>query len=216
MENVKHAIIIMAGIGSRLGLETTKGLVKVGEKRIVDYHLDRLKDVEDVRIVVGFQKEKVIEHVKKTRENVKFYINKDFKSTSTSYSVSLANKDLNDPYLLIIGDVLFNKEDFQNFILSCKDETLVGITPAKSEEAIFAELNNDNKVINFQRETPLEYEFAGITYVTEDISITENDNYVVDALGKSLPLKSHIIESYEIDTLADLELAKNNLDKLGL
>lgn len=216
MENVEHAIIIMAGIGSRLGLDTTKGLVKVGEKKIVDYHLDRLKDVPDVRIVVGFQKEKVKEHVKKVRDDVKFITNHDFRNTSTSYSVSLANKDLDEPYLLIIGDVLFNKTDFENFIVNCKNESLVGITPSKTEDAIFAELNDDNRVINFQREYPLDYEYAGITYVTNDVKITENDNYVVDALGKSLPLKTIFIESYEIDTKADLELAKKNLHKLEL
>ena len=216
MENVKHAIIIMAGIGSRLGLDTTKGLVKVGEKRIVDYHLDRLKNVPDLRIVVGFQKEKVKEHVKKIRDDVKFVTNPDFRNTSTSYSVSLANKDLDEPYLLIIGDIVFNKEDFENFISNCKNNSLVGITKSKTEDAIFAELNDENMVTKFQRDYPTDYEYAGITYVNNDVSITENDNYVVDALGKSLPLETISIESYEIDTKADLELAKKNLHKLGL
>lgn len=216
MENIKHAIIIMAGVGSRLGLNTAKGLVKIGEKRIVDYNLDRLKYVPDVRIVVGFQENKVKKHVRSIRKDVKFFTNHDFRNTSTSYSVSLANKDLEEPYILIIGDVLFNKIDFENFMEHCHDEPLIGITPSKTEDAIFAELNYEGMVTHFQRKIKSDYEYAGITYVTDEIRITENDNYVVDALEKSLPLNSISIESYEIDTKADLKLAQDNLHKLYL
>ena len=48
MSPIKHAIVSAAGIGSRLGLNTPKCLVRVGGLRIIDYQLELLRDVEDV------------------------------------------------------------------------------------------------------------------------------------------------------------------------
>ncbi|KZX12823.1 NTP transferase domain-containing protein [Methanobrevibacter curvatus] len=216
MQSIKHAVIIMAGVGSRLGFNTTKGLVKVGDKRIIDYHLDRLKDIQDIRIVVGFQEEKVIEHVKKVREDITFIRNPDFRTTSTAYSVYLAVKDLKEPYLLILGDIIFNKNDFEKFIEKCNNESLIGVTKAKTEDTIFATIDESkNMVQDFQRNIKSNYEFGGILYL-KDILISENDGYIFEALKKYLPLKCHIVDAYEIDTKNDLELAIKNLHKLGI
>jgi len=216
MQCIKHAIISMAGLGSRLGFNMTKGLLKVGEKRIIDYQLELLEDIPDVRIVIGFQEYKVMAHVKNIREDVTFVRNPDFRNTSNSYSIYLASKDLKDPYLIIDGDLLINKTDFQNFIKECSNESVIGITPTKTEEAVFVSINKYKHLINnFQRNPKLEYEWTGLAYLN-DIFIHKNQGYVYRELEKNLPLKYHILECFEIDTEADFDLAMNNLDKLGL
>ena len=56
-------IIGCAGMGNRLGLGTTKALVEVEGKPLIIRHLEQLKDEDDVRIVVGYQAEKVIQYI---------------------------------------------------------------------------------------------------------------------------------------------------------
>ena len=216
MNNIKHAIIITAGLGSRLGFNIPKSLVKVGNKKIIDYHLELLKDVPDVRIVVGYKEEKVKKHVKKIRENVTFITNQDYANTSNAYSVSLAAENIKEPYLLVIGDIIFNKNDFKKFVDNCDSESIVGLTISKSEDAVFTDVDEDSMTIKkFQRNSKLDYETAGIFYFN-GIPITKEDGYVFEALKKYLPIKYMVVRSYEVDTPVDLELVINNLHELEL
>jgi len=49
--------------------------VQVDGHTLIDYQLDLLRDVPDVRIVVGFKEEEVIEHVRKKRPDAVFVRN---------------------------------------------------------------------------------------------------------------------------------------------
>lgn len=216
MEVVKHTIILAAGLGSRLGLNTPKCLVEIGGKAIIDYNLELLKDIPNIYMVVGYEKEKVMEHVKKIREDVVFIENPDFRTTSNTYSLYLGLKYVKSPYLLLFGDVIFNKNDFRTFINKCDNGTLVGLTLSKSEEAVFADVEENIEMIkNFQRQPSTNYEIAGIFYF-KDLEITKNDGYVFEVLNKNLPLKYYLLRSYEIDTKNDLKIAAKNLNKLEL
>ena len=216
MQCIKHAIISMAGLGSRLGFNTTKGLVKVGEKRIIDYQLELLDNVEDIRIVVGFKEKEVMKHVRKIRDDVTFVRNPNFRTTSNSYSIYLASKDLKDPYLIIDGDIIINKKDFKSFLKNCNDETIIGVTPSKTEEAVFVSIDDEtNTIRSFQRSPQLHYEWTGIAYLN-NILIPKDQGYVYKELEKHFPLNYFVLDCYEIDTEADLELAINNLHTIDL
>ena len=60
MQVSRTVIISCAGMGNRLGLGTTKALVEVEGKPLIMHHLEKLKDESDIRVVVGYQAEKVI------------------------------------------------------------------------------------------------------------------------------------------------------------
>ena len=64
MSSIKHAIISAAGMGTRLGLNAPKCLLQFNGISIIQHQLDLLKDIEDVRIVVGFMEESVVKTVK--------------------------------------------------------------------------------------------------------------------------------------------------------
>jgi len=216
MQHIKHAIISMAGLGARLGFNTTKGLIKLGDKRIIDYQLELLEDIPDIRIVIGFKEFDVMNHVRKIRDDVTFVRNPDFRTTSNSYSIHLASKDLKNPYLIIDGDILINKNHFHEFLSICNNESIVGLTKSKTEEAVFVSIDEEKRIINkFQRSPKLEFEWTGIAYLN-NIFIGKNQGYVYKELEKNLPLKYHILDCYEIDTESDFYLAKKNLDKLNL
>ncbi len=63
----KTIVISCAGMGTRLGIGTTKALVSVDGKPLIIRQLELLGDYDDIRIVVGYQMEKVIETVPERR-----------------------------------------------------------------------------------------------------------------------------------------------------
>lgn len=72
MSSVKSVVISCAGIGSRLGLGLTKALVQINGRSLISWQLELFKDVEDIRIVIGFQANDIIEEVRKHRQDVIF------------------------------------------------------------------------------------------------------------------------------------------------
>ena len=104
MDFSRTVVISCAGMGNRLGLGTTKALVEVDGKPLIIRHLEMLKDESDIRVVVGYQAEQVINVVKKYRRDVLFVFNHNYRMTGTGASVALAAKCANK-YLLTNGAI---------------------------------------------------------------------------------------------------------------
>ena len=74
-------VICCAGMGTRLGIGTTKALVKIAGKSIIQRQLEMLDEYDDIRVAVGYQAEKVIKEVKHIRKDVMFAFNNDYRKT---------------------------------------------------------------------------------------------------------------------------------------
>ena len=215
MVKINHAVICAAGLGSRLGKNLPKALVDITEnKKINDYQLNLVEDIDLVSIVVGYKCEKVVEYIKDKREDLRIIHNPGFRDNSTSFSIHLATKDVPGPYVSLDGDLLINKDEFINFINSFKGNTLIGITPKKTEDGVYVNLNENNEVISFQRNPMTDFEWANIACIAEPIVLDKDADYVYPQFEDHLPLKSFVIENlYEVDTPNDLKLALSNIDK---
>ena len=121
MSTAKSVILSCAGIGSRLGLGKTKVLIDINGKPLIYYHLQLFKNVKDLRIVVGFQANEVIQEVLKYRKDVVFVYNHDYFGTKTGASFYLGAKDGNDYAIEYDGDLLVHPDDF-NRIYDMDDE----------------------------------------------------------------------------------------------
>ncbi|MDR0659924.1 MAG: NTP transferase domain-containing protein [Prevotellaceae bacterium] len=215
MQNDKHAIISAAGLGSRLGLNIPKCLIEINGKTLIEYQLELLKKVEDIRIIVGFMEHKVIDLVRKIRDDVVFVRNPDYKTTSNAFSVHLGTHDLKYPFIIIDGDLLIEKASFDTFLEKCNgEESVIGITQAKTEDAVFVTINEPSgKITKFHRTPRGNYEWTGIAYL-KNIPIKADGKYVFTEIVPFLPLAYHNIVCYEIDTPEDLDLAINNFDSI--
>ncbi|HOB54411.1 MAG TPA: NTP transferase domain-containing protein [Acidobacteriota bacterium] len=206
MSHVKHAIISAAGLGSRLGLDMPKCLLQINHKPIIEYQLELLRTVEDVRVVVGFLEDQVIDTIKRLRRDVVFIRNPLYRTTSTSYSLHLATKDLQDSFLIIDGDLLINPKSFETFLQRCNGQaSIIGITRAKTEDAVFVEVQNQ-QIVRFHRRPQTDYEWCGVAFL-KDLPINKDLIYIYEELEKRCPLDCHEIECYEIDTPADYQQA---------
>lgn len=211
MSCVRHAIISCAGLGSRLGLNSAKCLVNVGGKRIIDYILPLVEDIDDLRIVVGFQEAEVMEYVSKIRSDAVFVRNPCFASTSNCFSVNLGSHDLREPFMIIDGDMIIEPSSFRRFLLAAeRGESLVGVARSKTDEAVFVALDELGCVRKFQRSPRLPLEWCGIAYLA-GIQIERTSKFVFDEIAKYLPLKSQELECVEIDTPDDLRMAQKEV-----
>lgn len=211
---VKNAVICAAGLGSRLGLDTPKCLVKLGKHRLIYYLLDILKEVENIRLVVGFKEEEVIEYVKNIREDVVFVRNPDYSSTTNSYSLHLGSYDLKEPFVTIDGDMIIDPENFKLFVDAIDvNEDLIGLTKAKTEDAVFAKIDENNFITEFSREPISKYEWSGIAYFA-NFKVRKDGQYVYQEIEPYLPMKSVLMECWEIDTPGDLDLVVNEVSHI--
>lgn len=215
MSTVKHAVISAAGIGSRLGMNMPKCLVPVAGRRIIDYQLELLRQVEDVRVVVGFMEELVIEHVKSVRSDVIFVRNPDYARTSTIQSIHLATRYLDEPFLALDGDVVIERESFEKFLeLGSTCVPLIGIAEASTEDAVFVKVREGSggrfEVEAFQRKPATPFEWTGIAFL--DNSFVPNENrFMYSVLEERLPLPAARLRCIEVDTPADLSRANQLL-----
>lgn len=215
MQNVKHAIISAAESGSRLGLNIPKCLIAINGKPLIEYQLELLKDIEDVRVVVGFMEHRVMDCVRKIRKDVVFVRNPYYKTTFGAFSLQLGTKHLTEPFIIIDGDLLIEKASFDSFLQKCNgNESIVGITKAKTEDAIFVSIDKrEGRVTRFHREAREEYAWAGIAYL-KSIPIQAAEEYVFTEIQKHLPLPYHNITCFEIDTPDDLNLAISSFNSI--
>ena len=195
-------IICCAGMGTRLGIGTTKALVRVNGKTIINRLLEKLDAVKDVRIVVGYQAEKVIEEVNKCRKDIMFAFNNDYKTTGVADSLRKGNVGSNKYVVYFDGDVLIDQDSI-NKILSYDGEC-VAVNNTSSDEPVLITLDDNENVIAFLEGS--KYSWPGIAKI-ENQKLTAPGRNVYDVLSGYLPLKAIYVNACEIDTQDDYERA---------
>jgi choline kinase len=113
------AVILAAGQGTRIRSvhgEHPKCLIEVDNTTILDHQLDALSmvGINDVAIVVGYEKEQIIAHVNARTllsPRIRFIENPAFAITNNIYSLWLALDWLGgDSFIVLNADVIFNPE----------------------------------------------------------------------------------------------------------
>ena len=113
------AVILAAGQGTRIRSvhgEHPKCLIEVDNATILDHQLDALSmvGINDVAIVVGYEKEQIIAHVNARtllRPRIRFIESPAFAITNNIYSLWLALDWLRgDSFIVLNADVIFNPE----------------------------------------------------------------------------------------------------------
>lgn len=198
-------IISCAGMGTRLGIGTTKALVDVNGKPLIIHQLEQLKDYDDVRIVVGYQAEKVIEVVKSYRKDVCFVFNYDYKTTGTAASFSKGLLGAKEFVVAFDGDLLVRPDDLDHF-LQYDGECIGGCIPT-TDNPVLMSLNDKHQVVEFSREKGT-LEWTGLAKIKKE-RLTPGDKHVYMMFEPLMPIDVLTINTKEIDTQNDYENAVN-------
>lgn len=211
----RHVVITAAGIGSRLGMNIPKCLVPVAGRSIIDYQLDALEGFEDIRIVVGFQRARVIEHVRKRRSDVIFVCNHSYASTTVLESVYLGARGLTQPFITLDGDVIPERQSFANFLEVAKSRVpLTAFCTATSTDPVYADIEYLGDGIamlkELSRQPTTQWEWPGISKFIPSM-IESKSTFVYEQLRRFLPIQAVEVTCWEVDTPDDLDRAEEAL-----
>lgn len=202
MNNTDTTVIICcAGMGTRLGIGTTKALLHINKKPLILHQLEALSGYTDIRIVVGYQADKLINVVNSYRQDIMFAFNNEYKNTGTAASLNKAMINTRKYVLIIDGDILIKPTDFKK-ILGIDGEFLA-VSKRKSAEPILVDINND-KVLHFTQNG--NYEWPGVAKIKAS-KIKKSIGHTYEILETLLPIKSVLVNSRDIDTPEDYENA---------
>jgi choline kinase len=199
MSSAKSIVISCAGIGSRLGLGQTKALININGKSLIAWQLEAFKDVEDVRVVVGYQANDVIKEVSRYRKDVIFVYNHRYFETKTGASFYLGARHANEYLIEWDGDLIVHPSDVRK-ILSTEGE-FICYADKSSDEAIFVNTGEDGRVESFSRETG-DYEWTGPACIRKD-RLQYSSGNVFNQLEPYLPMPGLKIRAYDVDTYDD-------------
>lgn len=165
------AVIMAGGKGTRLRPLTDKvpkPLLKIGDKPIVEYNIDRLKSygIRNMTMTIKYLGEQLIDYFGDgdNRDlNIK-YVEEDF-PLGTIGSVSLIEEFLNDYILVMNSDLLTNidYEDMFHDLLDKKGDMIVATTPYEVQIPYgVIETNGDIIIALKEKPTYTYYSNAGI------------------------------------------------------
>jgi len=119
------AVLMAGGKGERLRPLTEKvpkPLLKVGDKSIIDYNIDRLISygVEHISVTVNYLKEQIEDHFKEERDGIKIKCIREPRFLGTMGSIQFVETFHNDTVLLMNSD-LFTNIDYEDFYIHFKN-----------------------------------------------------------------------------------------------
>lgn len=195
----KSVIISCAGIGSRLGLGLTKALVQINNNSLISWQLKLFKKVEDVRIVIGFQGNEIINEVRKFRNDVIFCFNHRYFETKTGASFYLGARHGNPEAIAWDGDLLVHPDDVKNLLHTSGE--YICYSDKTSEDIVFVQTNEKGEVLNFSRESG-DFEWTGPACMLKKNLVYCSQN-VFNMFESLCPMRGIKVRAYDIDTYND-------------
>ena len=167
------ALVMAGGRGSRLRPmtdSTPKPLLKVGQKSIIDYNVDRLRSfgIDDFYISVRYLGEQLEDHFAKkelTGVNFNFVWEKEVLGTLGAASLI---KEFHHDYVLVTNSDLLTTLDYEDFFLhflkSQADIAVASVPFQVNVPYAVLEMNND-RVISFKEKPTYTYQSNGGIYI---------------------------------------------------
>ena len=165
------AVILAAGQGTRIRSmhgERPKCLIEVDNDTILDHQLEALSKagINDVAIVVGYEKEQIMRHVMSRNVNsvqrIHFIENPAFAITNNIYSLWLALEWLRgDDFAVLNADVILNADIMENAVRANAPISMI-VDPLWRDETMKVIIHGD-RVLQMSKRISRE-QFSG-TYV---------------------------------------------------
>jgi choline kinase len=223
------AVILAAGIGSRLGNPRPKPLTRLSNgERIMERQilfLQSLLTEDDIFVVVGFKKDLIMEEF----PNLTFVFNNLYDRTNTSKSLLRAlKKARHEDVLWLNGDVVFDPQALERVVKS-ETSCMAVNTNSVGEEEVKYTIAKDGSILEVSKTLANALgESVGINkIVAKDIPLLidmlercdDSDyfergiEYAIEQGMKIYPVDVSDILCIEIDFTEDLDKANSELNK---
>jgi len=228
------AIILAAGSGKRLAAmhwNKPKCLLPCPGGTLLDNMLLSLAEngIEEVAIVVGFERQLVEQAARHHRFRLSFIENPDYAATNTIHSLWLASKYLDDDVLYFNADIWFERPIISH-LLALAQSAMVIDTARRDAESVKVIADSTDRITRIGKELPAEKchgEFVGIakfdrrlcTSIVDSLcrfneELGQRNLYFESALDPLLGLHNVAVlplgdlKAIEIDAPADYAAAK--------
>jgi choline kinase len=209
--NSLQAIILAAGMGSRLGDYTKnipKAMITVHDKPLLFYTLDYLaqNNISEVIIVVGYLKNLIINSVGYRFKNMKItYVENDiYYDTNNIYSLYLTKDKVNDDVLLLECDLYYKKDIIDLMVNSCGDCNIL-VSPYNSKNmngsVVKIDKNNNVKELIVKKNQYDDFDYSDV-FKTVNIYKFSKDFF----LRKYIPIMDYYIKNYSKNSYYELVL----------
>ena len=205
------AIIPAAGKALRLSpyaQNLPKGLIPVGNKPILQHTIDCLHacGISEIILVTGFQEEKMRKYFK---DEVKFIYNPFYTVSNILASVWFACQEMNSPFLILYGDILF-EGSIINSLFQDENDISVAITSSIIDNEAEKVVVKGGYLLEIGKAIPdslANFEFAGIAkfsdigarYLQETIEEMAREEGFLD-LPFTSAIERLILKGYKICT----------------
>ena len=197
------AIIMAAGKGTRMNSDQPKVLHKLLGKTMIDYTVDKLKEigVDNIVAVVGYQREEIMKHLD---NKIDFAIQDPQLGTGHAVSCASQLKDKTGSTLIVNGDCpLITIDTYQKLLTANKQYPLVVLTTLMDDAGSYGRVirNKDDEVIKI-------VEYKDCNLLEKEVKEINAGIYCVDnqLLWQYLPLlkNNNAQKEYYITDLIDL------------
>lgn len=223
------AIILAAGMGTRLGTLIPKPLTSLmDEKTILDFQIEKLEKQfgrHNIMLIVGYKKELIMEK----HPDLVFVYNHAYTQTNTAKSLHLALKKVEDDAVWLNGDVFFD-ENLLNILQQSPTSACLVDRARCGEEEIKYTLDADGHILELSKKVvnPVG-EAVGINLIRKpdldalraELEAVANDAYFEKALEnltmagrlrlKAIDLQGHYCK--EIDFEEDLAAVRDYMNQ---
>lgn len=167
-KTVKQAVILAAGKADDFGKPV--GMLDIQDFKLIDRTLGILKEngITKIVIVTGYKSEEYEEYFKNSK-NVKLVKSDIYKWTGTMHSLSLAKEYVDDDFLLIENDLVFEKRAIKELVESPERDCILFTNESGSGDEAFVEIR-DNHLFKMSKDihqfNRIDGEMIGITKIS--------------------------------------------------
>ncbi len=215
MPGVVSAVVPAAGIGSRMGLNRPKVLLKIGDESLLQRHLRLIGGLAEPIVVAGYNVHAMYSELANLGFKGIMVVNHNFLGSGTAASVKEAAKVSAEGLILLLDGDLLVSEDSMGLLLT-RGSPALGIGRVQSREPVYAHIDWVTRtVVHLSQTEPSEWEWSGLSLIPRHFCASFGQGNVFDSLGKFLPLPAVMVDWWEIDFPNDLDFAKEWLRKQG-
>lgn len=172
-------IILSAGKGTRmreLAINTPKPLLLYKEKTLLEHKFEALPDsITDIVLVIGYLGDKIKEYFGDSWNGKKIHYVTQEEMLGTGHAIWTAKEVLDSPFMVLMGDDLYAKEDMEKMIQHFKQNNEWSVLVEKPEGMLTAgkivqdENGNLKDIIEDKEGTMPGFVYTGACFLTPEL-----------------------------------------------
>lgn len=172
-KRIDTAVILAAGRGSRLKGFTEhipKGFLKIGGETLIERSIRHLKSVGITRIIIGTGYRSEAFDLLREKYGVILYKNENYLSSESFYTLFLAQSFLQNDFLLLESDLLYDPAGLSFILDSSFSDTFLASGFTNSNDEVYLRINDQLELTHISQKpedrTDAYAELVGITKIS--------------------------------------------------